>query len=218
MTKPKSSPKINPHKIKTAKDLAKGAAALAKIEPAFAKILPDISPLPLRLRGDGFAALLDTICSQQLSVAAANTIWARLETADLISEPRILAADETTLRACGLSGQKVRYAKALAEAALDYPALHNLPVEEVLARLQAVLGIGKWSAEIYAMFSLGCADILPAGDLALQESARVLFGLKERPTEKALEKMAQKWHPWRSIAARILWAQYRIQKQREGIR
>ena len=206
------------HKIKTTKDLQIGADALAKIEPAFAAILPDITPLPLRTRTDGFPALLDTICSQQLSVASANAIWGRLETAGMTNPDSILKASEDALRACGLSRPKIRYAKALAEARLDYPALHTLPVADIMAQLQAITGIGRWSAEIYVMFSLGYSDILPAGDLALQESAKMLFELADRPSEKQLVAMAEKWQPWRSVAAQILWAYYRVAKEREGIR
>jgi DNA-3-methyladenine glycosylase II len=87
-----------------------------------------------------------------------------------------------------------------------------------VAELTALKGIGKWTAEIYAMASLGRADVFAAGDLALQESARILFGLQERPTEKELDRMAADWSPWRSVAARLLWAYYRVAKDREGIR
>jgi DNA-3-methyladenine glycosylase II len=83
--------------------------------------------------------------------------------------------------------------------------------------LVAVPGIGVWTAEIYAMFALGRADVFAPGDLALQEAARMLFGLEARPTDKALRAMAEAWSPWRSVAARILWAYYRVAKEREGV-
>ncbi len=102
--------------------------------------------------------------------------------------------------------------------AAGLPRLHALPVADIMAQLQAITGIGRWSAEIYVMFSLGYSDILPAGDLALQESARMLFELADRPSEKQLVAMAEKWQPWRSVAAQILWAYYRVAKEREGIR
>jgi DNA-3-methyladenine glycosylase II len=93
-----------------------------------------------------------------------------------------------------------------------------MPTEEVVATLTAVPGIGRWTAEIYAMFSLGRADVFAPADLALQESARILFDLPERPKERALRAMAEAWSPWRGVAARLLWAYYRVARTREGVR
>ena len=130
----------------------------------------------------------------------------------------MLWASEADLRACGLSRQKIRYAKALAEARIDFGALREAPDAQVIATLTEVTGIGVWTAEVYAMFSLGRADVFAPGDLALQEAARALFDLEARPSEKALRAMAAEWTPWRSVAARLLWAYYRVVKDREGIR
>ena len=127
-------------------------------------------------------------------------------------------ATEDDLRAAGLSRQKIRYAKALAEARIDYTALRTAPTDEVIGTLIAVPGIGVWTAEVYAMFSLGRADVFAPGDLALQEAARVLFDLPARPKERAFREMAEDWRPWRSVAARALWSYYRVVKNREGIR
>jgi DNA-3-methyladenine glycosylase II len=204
--------------IHSADCLAEGAGHLARVEPRFAHALEATGPLPLRLRQDGFEALLDAIVSQQVSVAAADAIWARLAAAGYTAPDSVLAADDEALRACGLSRQKARYARALAAASFDYEALRLQPTEEVVATLVAVPGIGRWTAEIYAMFSLGRADVFAPGDLALQESARILFGLDDRPREAALRQMAEAWSPWRAVAARLLWAYYRVAKEREGIR
>ena len=204
--------------IETEDDIGEGAAWLAAREPRFAHALEQTGPLPLRRRAGGFEPLLSAIVSQQLSVAAADTIWSRLRAARLTGPRKILTAEESALRACGLSRQKILYARALAEARIDFRALESLPDEEVIARLVAVKGIGRWTAEIYAMFSLGRVDVFAPGDLALQESARILFGLDERPNEKALREMALAWSPWRAVAARALWAYYRVAKDREGIR
>lgn len=204
--------------IETPDCVAEGAAWLALREPRFAEALDATGPLPLRRRKDGFEALLDAIVSQQVSVAAADAIWARLKSAGLTAPRRILAASDEELRACGLSRQKIRYARALAAARLPYPALRVRPTEEVIATLVEVPGIGRWTAEIYAMFSLGRADVICPGDLALQESARILFRLDARPTERALRDMSEPWSPWRGVAARLLWAYYRVAKEREGIR
>lgn len=198
--------------------VAEGAAALAEMDARFASALEQTGPLPLRLRKDGFTALLDAIVSQQISVAAAAAIWGRMKAAGLTGPRKILWASDDDLRACGLSGQKIRYARALAEARIDYKALRGLPSDVVIASLVKVPGIGPWTAEIYAMFSLGHADVFPPGDLALQEAAKVLFDLPERPKERAFREMARSWAPWRSVAARLLWAYYRVEKQREGIR
>ena len=204
--------------IQGAACLAEGADWLAAREPRFAGVLEAVGPLPLRLRRDGFPALLDAIVSQQVSVAAADAIWARLEAAKMTGPRKILKASDEELRACGLSRQKARYARALAEARLPYAALRETPTDEVIERLVEIPGIGRWTAEIYAMFSLGRADVFAPGDLALQEAARILFALDGRPTEKALRAMADAWSPWRGVAARLLWAYYRVAKDREGIR
>lgn len=197
--------------------VAEGAAWLAARDARFAHALTLMGPLPLRLRDDGFAQLLSAITSQQVSVASARAIWARLEAAGQVTPEAIRASGEDSLRGLGLSRQKARYALALAEAGIDYDALRGLPTTEVTKRLVAIKGIGIWTAEIYAMFSLGRADVFAPGDLALQEGARILFDLPERPTEKALRAMAEDWSPWRSVAARVLWAYYHVMKQREGI-
>jgi DNA-3-methyladenine glycosylase II len=198
--------------------VAEGAAYLAAIEPRFAAALEQTGALPLRLKNDGFEALLDAIVSQQISVAAASSIWKRLKDARLVAPENVQAASEDDLRACGLSRPKIRYAKALAESRLDYVVLRELPTRDVIAQLVEIKGIGAWTAEIYAMFSLGRADVFAAGDLALQEAAKILFELDARPTEKAFNVMAKAWSPWRAVAARLLWSYYRVAKDREGIK
>ena len=203
--------------IETAEDVAQGAEWLAKRDPRFAKALELCAPLPLRRREDGFRALLSAISSQQLSVASANAIWARMESAGYCEPSALMSASDDELRACGFSRQKITYARALAEAELDYLRLRETPTQEVIRTLVSIRGIGPWTAEIYVMFSLGRADVFAPGDLALQEAARMLFDLDERPTEKALREMAEDWSPWRAVAARLLWAYYRIEKQREGV-
>ncbi len=203
--------------IETDADVAEGAAWLAANDPQMARALVQTGPLPLRRRPDGFAHLLSAIISQQVSTASAAAIWARMQDADLITETAVLAAGDDGLRAVGLSRQKIAYAQALAGADIDYAALRDAPDAQVIATLVAVKGIGVWTAEIYAMFSLGRADVFAPGDLALQEAARVLYDLPERPTPKELRTMAERWTPWRSVAARCLFAYYRVAKGREGI-
>ena len=197
--------------------MAEGADFLARREPRFAHALALCGPPPLRRRGDSFAALMQAIVSQQVSTAAARAISGRMEAAGL-TFPRALAdATDADLRAVGLSRQKMRYLRALAEADLDYEALRAAPSSEVVRQLTALPGIGRWTAEIYAMFSLGRADVFAPADLALQESTRLLFSLPERPREAALRRMAEDWAPWRTVAAGMLWAYYHHAKNREGI-
>ena len=204
--------------IETPECVAEGAKYLAKLDAKFANALFQTGPLPLRRRGDGFEELLSAIVSQQVSVASANAIWGRVKAARLTRPGRIVAASDDDLRACGLSRQKMRYARALAGARINYKNLRSCPNNEVIATLVEVPGIGHWTAEIYAMFSLGRADVFAPGDLALQEAARILFDLAERPSERQLRLMAEEWAPWRAVAARLLWAYYRVAKDREGIR
>ena len=204
--------------IETKSCVDEGAAWLAKNEPRFAFALEQTGPLPLRRRKDGFEALLSAIVSQQVSVAAADAIWRRLKLANLTGPRKIERASEEDLRACGLSRQKISYAKALASSGIRFNALRDASTDSVIETLIDVKGIGVWTAEIYAMFSLGRADVFAPGDLALQESARILFDLPDRPKEKAFRQMAIAWSPWRSVAARLLWAYYRVAKEREGIR
>jgi len=197
--------------------VAEGAAWLARHEPRFAHAMPLVGALPLRREEDGFAALLRAIVGQQVSVASARAIWARLEAAGLTDAAVMSDASNEALRAAGLSRQKARYGRALAQAGIDFNALRGAADLEVIRSLVAVPGIGIWTAEIYAMFALGRADVFAPGDLALQEAARMLFQLEARPTEKALRQMAEAWSPWRSVAARILWAYYRVAKERDGV-
>lgn len=203
--------------LQTEACMAEGADWLARAEPRFAHALALTGPIPLRRRDDGFAALLSAIVSQQVSVAAASAIWGRLQAAGLTDPAAVIAASEDAMRTAGLSRQKVRYAKALAGAGIDFDALRTAPDDVVVETLVAVPGIGAWTAEIYAMFSLGRADVFAPGDLALQESARVLFDLPDRPRPAAFRVMAADWAPWRSVAAGLLWAYYRVDKQREGV-
>lgn len=204
--------------IETLDDVAEGAAHLARVERRFAVALDRIGPLPLRRKPDGFAELLSAIVSQQVSTSAARAIWARVEALGPIDATMIAACSDEDLRACGLSRQKIRYARALAESGIDLVALRQMPDEAVVARLVEVKGIGVWTAEIYAMFALGRADVFAPGDLALRDAAHKLFDLQARPSERELRALSGAWSPWRSVAARILWEYYRVANRREGVR
>lgn len=208
--------------IETDADIQEGLAALRKRDRRLAKALDAVGAIPLRRHTPGFHGLCDIVISQQLSVASANAILAR--TVGGLGElcpAAFLAADDPALRACGLSSPKMRTLRALSEAvhsgALPMERLHTMPGDEATAALTAIKGIGPWTAEIYLMFYAGHADVFAPGDLALQESARIALNLKARPTAKELAALAERWKPWRAVAARLLWAYYRVAKQREGV-
>ena len=161
--------------------------------------------------------MLKAIVAQQLSVASAAAIWARAEAAGFTQAQGILSTTDLALRGVGLSRQKIKYVRALALADVDFDALAAASTEEVVGVLTQISGIGVWTAEIYAMFSLGHQDVFPSGDLALQEAAKDLFGMTDRPSANALKTMAGDWSPWRAVAAHVLWAYYSAIKKREGI-
>ncbi|MEE2474355.1 DNA-3-methyladenine glycosylase 2 family protein, partial [Pseudomonas aeruginosa] len=121
----------------------------------------------------------------------------------------LAAADDEALRACGLSAPKMRTLRAGAQAIvageLDLDALAGASAEEAHAALTSIKGVGPWTADIYLLFCLGHPDAFPAGDLALQEAARIAFRMRKRPDARKLEALARKWRPWRAVAARLLW-------------
>ena len=203
--------------IETDACVAEGTAWLAAREPRFAQVLQLTGPPPLRRWPDGFGALLNAIAGQQISVASAAAVLDRLRAAGLTEPEPILQAGEEGLRANGLTRQKAAYVHALARAGLDYAALRRAPDEDVIQILIAQKGIGRWTAEIYAMFALGRADVIAAGDLAIQEAARAIFDLPTRPSDPEMREMAKAWSPWRAVAARLLWAYYQHDKSREGV-
>lgn len=205
-----------PTRIETEADLAICCDTLTRIEPRFAPVIKACAPLPLRRRADGFAALAHAIVGQQVSTASAAAIWGRMEAAGLTAEAGMRNATDDDLKTAGLSRPKQKYLRALAEARLDYTAMRKAPADDVIATLVAQKGIGPWTAEIYAKFALGHVDVFAAGDLALQEAAKRLFDLPDRPTEPQMREMATNWSPVRAVAARALWAYYRLETKREG--
>lgn len=201
--------------------LAQGVAALTAADPVMARIVAEGASPPLRKREPGFEGLVGIVVSQQLSVASADAIFGRLKGGfPALTPERIAAASEAELRTCGLSAPKIRTLRSIAEAViggrLPLASLHEREADEAHRLMTDVKGIGPWTADIYLLFCLGHGDAFPAGDLALQEAARLAYALEARPTEKAFVAMAERWRPWRGVAAKILWAHYRIAKAREG--
>lgn len=189
--------------------------AVCAIEPQFARALGHAGYPEPRIREPGYTTLLRTIVGQQVSVAAASSIWNKLEAEFGTGCPAeaIMAARDGALRACGLSGQKQGYARSLAELVLSGGLpLDALPADDeaAIALLTKVNGIGRWSAEIYLLFAEGRPDIWPAGDLAVQEAVKRILALPERPMEKATRALAEPWRPHRGAVAILSWHCYNI--------
>ena len=167
-----------------------------------------------RLRPAGFATLANIIIAQQVSTKAAATVFKRIETAlgGEVTPLGLISGGEATIRECGVSGRKAGYLLSLAhdtnDGRLDIAALADMAPEEAMASLVRLRGFGQWSAEIYLLFALGCEDIFPANDLALQIAYQRLKNLAERPNSKQLRHMTLSWSPYRGAAALFLWHLY----------
>jgi DNA-3-methyladenine glycosylase II len=194
-------------------DIVTGLDAVAAIDPTIAGALERTGYPGPRLRERGYRTLLRTIVGQQVSVAAAASMWRKLEALlgeDMPAEA-LLAAEFDELRACGLTRQKQGYARSLCELVVSGELdLENLPAddEEAIAQLVRIKGIGRWSAEIYLLFAEGRPDIWPAGDLAVQVGIGKILGLPERPSEKATRALAEGWRPHRGSVAIFTWHCY----------
>ncbi len=199
--------------VRTRDTLAAGLDHLARVEPAFVRVLERHGRPEPRNSAPGIATLMRTIVGQQVSVAAARSMWSKLEAAygsppDLA---RILAASDDELRAVGQSRQKAGYLRSLAQLVLSGELdLARLPEddEKAVALLTRIKGIGRWSAEIYLLFAEGRADVWPAGDLAVQVEIGRLLGLEAKPSENALRELAEPWRPYRGAAAVLAWHSY----------
>ena len=201
-------------RIDTEADVAVGLQFLLAADPRLADVATAAGPLPLRRRPGGFAGIAGIVVSQQLSTASARAIWERLAAAyDPFTPQRLLKARADRLAGLGLSRPKIRALKEIARAivggTLDCDALPTMEADAAHRTLCAVHGVGPWTADIYLLFCLGHPDAWPAGDLALQEAARMAFALPARPTAKETVVLAEAWRPWRGVAARLLWAYYR---------
>ncbi|MEO6094041.1 MAG: DNA-3-methyladenine glycosylase 2 family protein [Novosphingobium sp.] len=196
-----------------AEAIREGLDAIAAREPAIARALAVAGYPEPRIRERGYVTLLRTIVGQQVSVAAAASVWNRLEALLGPGMPAeaLLAAEVDALRACGLSRQKQSYARSLCErvagGAIDLAALPE-DDEVAIAQLVQIKGVGRWSAEIYLVFAEGRPDIWPAGDLAVQAGLHKLLGLPARPDEKQTRVLAEAWRPHRGAAAIFTWHCY----------
>jgi DNA-3-methyladenine glycosylase II len=199
--------------VRTTSSIRDHVEALASREPVFARVVERLGIPEPRNSEPGAHTLLRTIVGQQVSVAAARSMWSKLEAAygsppDLAA---ILAASDDELRVAGISRQKAGYARSLAQLVLSGELkLDSLPAddEEAIALLTRIKGIGRWSAEIYLLFAEGRSDMWPAGDLAVQVEIGRLLGLPDKPTEKQLREIAESWRPYRGAAAVLAWHSY----------
>ena len=197
----------------SAEQLRAGLDALAACEPGFARALTVAGYPEPRIRPPGWQTMLRTIVGQQVSVAAAASMWRKLEAAlgpDFLPEA-LLAQDHDALRACGLSRQKQGYARSLCELVASAElSFAQLPADDeaAIAELTRIKGIGRWSAEIYLLFAEGRPDIWPAGDLAVQAGLHRILGLAERPSERETRRLAEAWRPHRGAAAIFTWHCY----------
>ncbi len=206
--------------IETEADVVLATGALLKLDPGpIGRMLALAGPIPLRRREPGFAGLVSIIVAQQVSVASANAIEMRLHAGLVPFAPEtVLTTSDHSLRLCGLSSPKMRSLRALSQAlvagVLDLAALGAMSPKDAHSELVKVKGIGPWTADIFLMFCLGHSDAFAQGDLALQEAAKLAFELESRPDAAELHALAEKWRPYRGVAARLLWAYYKIRKDR----
>jgi DNA-3-methyladenine glycosylase II len=199
--------------VRTNSSIQEHVEALASREPAFARVVEKFGVPPPRKSEPGAHTLLRTIVGQQVSVAAARSMWSKLE-AGFGMPPDLtllLAASDEEMRAAGMSRQKAGYIRSLAELVTSRELdLGNLPEddEEAITLLTKIKGIGRWSAEIYLLFAEGRADVFPAGDLAVMVEIGRLMGLPDKPSEKQLRELAEPWRPYRGAAAVLAWHSY----------
>jgi len=215
MAKVRTPPR--PKFIESELDIRAGVRALRRACPIMRRVHDAAGDPPLRRRAPGFEGLARIIVGQQLSVASAEAIWGRtFALAQPFGAMGLLQLDDTLLRSAGLSAPKIRTlraaARAVVEGGLDLEGFGRASEEEVHDALTAVTGIGPWTADVYILFCLGRADGWASGDLALQIACQMAMELDAKPTAKELAEIAERWRPWRGVAARLLWAYYKVAK------
>jgi DNA-3-methyladenine glycosylase II len=210
------------HFLHTEDDLRDGLAQLIVIDPRLSPVAEKAGIFKLRRREGGYPGLCAIVCGQQLSVTSAAAIRDRLFKAlDPFHHDAVRKARPDKLKRLGLSNNKIKAIKEIGKAVaanhIDLDAVGNMDADVAHEALVALHGVGPWTADIYLLFCLGHADAFPAGDLAVQEAARIALNLRKRPDAKALTKIAEAWRPWRGVAAHLMWAYYHVVKKREGI-
>lgn len=194
------------------KELKIATIYLSKKDPVLGEVIKKIGPLYIRIGGNYFTELLESIVSQQLSVKASDTIWKRFITLfpnGIITVEAVIDIEDQKIREAGISWQKISYIKDLAKKSIESGILFEqfeiMSEEEIITELIKVKGIGRWTAEMFLMFSMQRPDVFSYGDLGLRRAIQKLYFLKKEPTQKQAEKIAQKWRPHRTLACRYLW-------------
>lgn len=205
--------------LKSDRHLNEAANALGQHCKIMCAVYARTGTPPLRDFAADFSGLAKIVTGQQLSAASAAAIWNRVAAAiQPFEADALLAIPDRDLATLGLSGGKIRTLKAVATAvadgSIDIEALNAAPDIVIIEKLTALHGIGPWTADIYLLFALRRADAFAPGDLALQLAVQRLFKLKARPTPAELENIAERWRPWRAVAARLLWADYGLEKSK----
>lgn len=212
--------------IRTKQDVEEGLVALCKLDPRLAPALQEIREaghdVPVRSVEPSLPSLLRIVVGQQVSVASADAIWARFSSGMNLNDSAALAeASDDALGTLGLSRPKQKTVRAIAAAhacgELDFEELQQCATHEVSEKLVALHGVGPWTAEIFLLLCIAHPDIFPVGDIALQHAAKDILGLDERPVGEELALIAEKWSPWRAIAARLLWAHYGMRRKRKDV-
>ena len=187
------------------------AVTFLRKDPVLADIIGTVSEFKLKKKSQHFAVLVESIISQQLATSAADAIFKRFKGLypKFPTASEVLATRKSKLRTVGLSGMKVEYLKDLAKhvdtGKLDMKAISKMGDEDVIVQLTQVKGIGRWTAEMFLIFSLGRMDVFPVGDLGLRRGVQMAFSLKEMPKPKETEKFGDRWRPYRSVATWYLW-------------
>ncbi|HVZ62119.1 MAG TPA: DNA-3-methyladenine glycosylase [Candidatus Nitrosotalea sp.] len=180
-------------------------------DPVLGKIIDRVGEFKLKKHNHHFAVLVESIISQQLATSAAEAIFSRFKAlySDFPTSADILSTRKTKLRSVGLSGMKIDYLKDLSkhvqEGTLEIKKLPKMSDEDVITQLTQVKGIGRWTAEMFLIFSLGRMDVFPVGDLGLRKGVQMAFSLKELPKPKETEQFGDRWRPYRSVATWYLW-------------
>jgi DNA-3-methyladenine glycosylase II len=207
--------------IESETDIAEGLDFLIRRDKRLKKVARIAGEVPLRRSGHGLTGLTRIVLAQQLSVASAEAIWRKLQALlPEIAAESLAAASDEDLRSAGLSAPKVRTLRAVAGAVLDgldLDRLADLPGDEAHRKLTGIKGIGPWTADIYLLFCLGHADIFPAGDLALRNAVADAFGRDPPIPIDELAEIAEKWSPWRGVAARLFWSYYRARRDMAAV-
>jgi DNA-3-methyladenine glycosylase II len=207
--------------INSADELAEGLAHLTRVDRRLKDVARVAGELPLRRTEAGFSGLARIVVGQQLSVASARAIWSRFaEAFPELTPDKVYRARDPRFRKAGMSAPKIRTLRTVAAACrngLDLDALAALPAEEAVAKLVAVKGIGPWTADIYLLFCLGHPDVFPAGDLALRVAVGEAFEIETPVPSDELAEIAERWSPWRSVAATLFWTYYGARKARKAV-